>query len=113
MMESRDASWKVHLIGARHIFDSMFCSGMAEHERFVVGEVVTEAAHPIRRFLISLMSYLDVAGACATGNGSLLRETIGNDLVEAGNTISGCRLTYQYQARPTGRWHKYGFPGHE
>lgn len=72
MMESRDTSWKVHLVGSHHIYDRIVNPGFSEVDENVTDSMTVEVAHPIRRFLISLMAYLDVAGACATGEGTLI-----------------------------------------
>lgn len=72
MMESRDASWKVHLDGSRHIYGRIVSPRFSNADEDAIDNAAVEVAHPMRRFLISLMAYLDVAGACATGEGTLI-----------------------------------------
>lgn len=70
MMDSQHDNWAVHLKGAREIYKILF------HQHFddPVQEAkrLAEMNHPLRHFLISLLSYLDVAGACATSDGTVV-----------------------------------------
>lgn len=70
MMDSQHDNWAVHLKGAREIYKVLFfqttTDPMQETQR------LAEMNHPLRHFLISLLSYLDVAGACATSDGTVV-----------------------------------------
>ncbi|PFH55267.1 hypothetical protein XA68_10229 [Ophiocordyceps unilateralis] len=70
-MSSADASWKIHLVGAGQIFRTLYSPRTAD----VAGAGTGSSSLlllPLRRFLVSTMSYLDVAAACATGGGPLI-----------------------------------------
>lgn len=77
-MSSLDASWKIHLVGAAQIFQSLYSprvglpstpTGSSDNmELFGVAHTL-----PLRRFLVSLMAYLDVAASMATGEGPLIQ----------------------------------------
>lgn len=77
-MSSNDASWKIHLVGAAQIFQSLYSprvglpstpTGSSDNmELFGVAHTL-----PLRRFLVSLMAYLDVAASMATGEGPLIQ----------------------------------------
>lgn len=71
-MESRDMSWKVHLDGSRHIYNKIVTPRFSIADEHETENTAVEVAHPMRRFLISLLAYLDVAGACATGEDTLI-----------------------------------------
>ncbi|RDA90171.1 hypothetical protein CP533_0518 [Ophiocordyceps camponoti-saundersi (nom. inval.)] len=81
-MSSADASWKIHLVGAGQIFHSLYSprTGPGAAPGATAG-TSTPLLLPLRRFLVSTMSYLDVAAACATGSGPLIAgdywETLG------------------------------------
>ncbi|KAJ5716536.1 hypothetical protein N7493_008447 [Penicillium malachiteum] len=71
MMDSQNHNWAVHLKGAREIYNLLFYphtgrTTTREEQR------VAECNHPLRSFLVSLLSYLDVAGACATPGGTVV-----------------------------------------
>lgn len=70
MMDSQHQNWAVHLKGAREIYNLLFYpqSGDSAHE----AHRLAETNHPLRPFLVSLLSYLDVAGACATPGGTVV-----------------------------------------
>lgn len=69
MMDSQHHNWAIHLKGAREIYKFMFSPNTdPAHE----AQRVAEMNHPLRRFLVSLLSYLDVAGACATSEGTVV-----------------------------------------
>jgi hypothetical protein len=71
MMDSQQQNWKVHLKGAHAIYNLIFyphgTDSAREKKRLV------ETNHPLRSFLVSLLSYLDVAGACATPGGTVVK----------------------------------------
>lgn len=71
-MSGTDASWKIHLLGAGHIFQSMYNPRTAFPNSGAADGLDVANALPLRRFLISMMSYLDVAAACATGEGPMI-----------------------------------------
>ncbi|RDA85221.1 hypothetical protein CP532_3282 [Ophiocordyceps camponoti-leonardi (nom. inval.)] len=79
-MSSADASWKIHLVGAGQIFHSLY-SPRTGAGASVAAPPPPLLLLPLRRFLVSTMSYLDVAAACATGGGPLIAgdywETLG------------------------------------
>ncbi|KAL1868413.1 hypothetical protein VTK73DRAFT_3707 [Phialemonium thermophilum] len=92
-MRSVDSTWKFHLNGARQVFEIMYSprclvsadqpqavgatddanrnrqNPVASHRESGADPAI---AFPMRRFLISLMAYLDVAAACATDEGTLV-----------------------------------------
>ncbi|RCI12319.1 hypothetical protein L249_0067 [Ophiocordyceps polyrhachis-furcata BCC 54312] len=83
-MSSADASWKIHLVGAGQIFHSLYSPRTGPSAAAAAGAGAgssTPLLLPLRRFLVSTMSYLDVAAACATGGGPLIAgdywETLG------------------------------------
>jgi hypothetical protein len=71
MMDSRTENWKVHLKGARDIYNQIFNANTGEFD--LDEEDAMESERPFRRFLVSLMAYLDVAGAVSTGEGTMLQ----------------------------------------
>ncbi|KAJ5688880.1 hypothetical protein N7462_003272 [Penicillium macrosclerotiorum] len=70
MMDSQHQNWAVHLKGAREIYNLLFYPHTGSSAREV--QRVAETNHPLRSFLVSLLSYLDVAGACATPGGTVV-----------------------------------------
>ncbi|CAI7605052.1 unnamed protein product [Penicillium glandicola] len=70
MMDSQHNNWAVHLKGAREIYNLLFYPQSGDPEREV--QRVAETNHPLRPFLVSLLSYLDVAGACAAPGGTVV-----------------------------------------
>ncbi|KAJ5381912.1 uncharacterized protein N7496_004340 [Penicillium cataractarum] len=70
MMDSQHQNWDVHLKGAREIYNLLFYphTGNAARE----AQRLVEINHPLRSFLVSLLSYLDVAGACARSGGTVV-----------------------------------------
>ncbi|PVH82288.1 hypothetical protein DL98DRAFT_570551 [Cadophora sp. DSE1049] len=74
MMDSRTDGWKVHLLGASNIYNLLFSPDSSAGDNSTYdddGDL--ETTHPVRRFLVSLLAYLDVAGSCATGSRTLVR----------------------------------------
>ncbi|OAA55167.1 Zn(2)-C6 fungal-type DNA-binding domain protein [Cordyceps fumosorosea ARSEF 2679] len=72
-MSATDASWKAHLRGAASILRSMYSPGPATADQNAgTSLTLSSESLPIRRFLVSLLSYLDVAASCATGEEPLL-----------------------------------------
>ncbi|KAM4056605.1 fungal specific transcription factor [Hirsutella rhossiliensis] len=71
-MSSTDDSWKIHLLGAGQIFQSMYSPRTTLPNSDGADGLGVAANLPLRRFLVSVMSYLDVAAACATGGGALI-----------------------------------------
>ncbi|KAK2609122.1 hypothetical protein QQS21_002349 [Conoideocrella luteorostrata] len=78
-ISSNDASWKIHLVGAAQIFQSMYSPRVCLPAVNSPGSYnnnteLSGVAHtlPLRRFLVSLMAYLDVAASMATGEGPLI-----------------------------------------
>lgn len=75
-MYATDGTWKVHLGGARRILEAVYSPrpfALTERgENYGVGGLDGHLVRPMRRFLVSLMAYLDVAAACATGEGTLI-----------------------------------------
>ncbi|EGX93702.1 C6 transcription factor, putative [Cordyceps militaris CM01] len=81
-MSAADASWKVHLRGAAHIVHAMYSpGGLAAAGETGPALTLGNDSLSIRRFLVSLLSYLDVAASCATGEAPLIAgdywETLG------------------------------------
>jgi hypothetical protein len=70
MMDSQHHNWAVHLKGAREIYNILFYPQPGDSAR--EAQRVAETNHPLRPFLVSLLSYLDVAGACATPGGTVV-----------------------------------------
>ena len=72
-MNSRTEGWKVHLLGASNIYRLLFCPDPLDGNFSTYDDAdELETTHPIRRFLVSLLAYLDVAGSCATGSTTLI-----------------------------------------
>jgi hypothetical protein len=71
MMDSQHQNWAVHLKGAREIYNLLFYPHTGDSRREV--QRVADTNHPLRSFLVSLLSYLDVAGACATPGGTVVK----------------------------------------
>lgn len=69
-MDSQHGNWAVHLQGAREIYNRLFYPHTGDSAREV--HRVAESNHPLRSFLVSLLSYVDVAGACATPGGTVV-----------------------------------------
>ncbi|RAK77013.1 Zn(II)2Cys6 transcription factor [Aspergillus fijiensis CBS 313.89] len=69
MMDSQNHNWAIHLKGAREIYRILFS---ANDDPAKEAKRLAEINHPIRPFLVSLLSYLDVAGACATSEGTVV-----------------------------------------
>ncbi|PQK11402.1 hypothetical protein BB8028_0003g00280 [Beauveria bassiana] len=81
-MSATDASWKVHLRGASQIAQAMYSPGLTVANRNKSSALTLGSDNlPIRRFLVSLLSYLDVAASCATGEAPFIAgdywETLG------------------------------------
>lgn len=69
MMDSQHHNWAVHLKGAREIYRILFSQHTDPSQE---ASRQAEINHPLRNFLVSLLSYLDVAGACATSDGTVV-----------------------------------------
>ncbi|KAL4867459.1 hypothetical protein BDV12DRAFT_119832 [Aspergillus spectabilis] len=69
MMDSQHHNWTIHLKGAREIYRLIFSPDSDPAQE---AHRVAEMNHPLRQFLVSLLSYLDVAGACATSDGTIV-----------------------------------------
>ncbi|KAG2412885.1 hypothetical protein HFD88_010442 [Aspergillus terreus] len=69
MMDSQNHNWTIHLKGAREIYRILFLPNTDPGKE---AQRLAELNHPLRPFLVSLLSYLDVAGACATGEGTVV-----------------------------------------
>ncbi|UNI17681.1 hypothetical protein JDV02_004006 [Purpureocillium takamizusanense] len=80
-MSSADSNWKIHLSGAGHIFKTMYSPRPALPGSDGLDGLAVSNTLPLRRFLVSLMSYLDLAASCATGEAPLIAgnywETLG------------------------------------
>lgn len=73
-MDSQSDGWRVHLLGASNIYKALFNPEPAtDPDNFSDNSHDLENTHPVRRFLVSLLAYLDVAGACATGSGTFIK----------------------------------------
>ncbi|KAE8154251.1 putative C6 transcription factor [Aspergillus avenaceus] len=69
MMDSQNHNWNIHLKGAREIYRLLF---LPNSDPAKEAQRLAEMNHPLRHFLVSLLSYLDVAGACATSEGTVV-----------------------------------------
>lgn len=69
MMDSQHHNWAIHLKGAREIYRILFSQ---KDDASQEASRLAEINHPLRNFLVSLLSYLDVAGACATSDGTVV-----------------------------------------
>lgn len=69
-MDSQHNNWAVHLKGAREIYRILFSPDDTDPVR--ESQRQAETNHPLRNFLVSLLSYLDVAGSCATSDGTVI-----------------------------------------
>ncbi|KID98203.1 Zn(2)-C6 fungal-type DNA-binding domain protein, partial [Metarhizium majus ARSEF 297] len=77
-ISSNDASWRIHLAGAAQIFQSLYSPRVGPPSSPTAkssGMDLSSVSHtlPLRRFLVSLMAYLDVAASLATGDGPLIQ----------------------------------------
>ncbi|OJJ48973.1 hypothetical protein ASPZODRAFT_60277 [Penicilliopsis zonata CBS 506.65] len=73
MMDSQHPNWLVHLKGAKEIYRIMFHPTPAEQaDRVGEGERQAAVRHPLLTDLLLLLADLDVAGACATVNGTVI-----------------------------------------
>lgn len=74
MMSATDNSWRIHLAGACQAFKAMYSpqAGLLASSHGRQNDTENSVELPMRRFLISLMSYLDVAASCATGEGTVI-----------------------------------------
>ncbi|KID88383.1 Zn(2)-C6 fungal-type DNA-binding domain protein [Metarhizium guizhouense ARSEF 977] len=77
-ISSNDASWRIHLAGAAQIFQSLYSPRVGPPSSPTAkssGMELSSVSHtlPLRRFLVSLMAYLDVAASLATGDGPLIQ----------------------------------------
>ena len=59
-MDSQHQNWDVHLKGAREIYNLLFYPHTSNPA--LEAQRIAETNHPLRSFLVSLLSYLDVAG---------------------------------------------------
>lgn len=71
-MSATDASWKVHLLGAGQTLQRMYSPRTGLPYGCGSGGQVAEDMPSLRRFLVSLMSYLDIAASCATGEDPII-----------------------------------------
>ncbi|THC92076.1 hypothetical protein EYZ11_008457 [Aspergillus tanneri] len=69
MMDSQHHNWSVHLKGAREIYRLLF---VPNDDPAKEAQRIAETNHPLRPFLVSLLSYLDVAGSCASTEGTIV-----------------------------------------
>ncbi|KAF5136861.1 Sterol uptake control protein 2 [Metarhizium anisopliae] len=77
-ISSNDASWRIHLAGAAQIFQSLYSPRVGPPSSPTAkssGMELSSVSHtlPLRRFLVSLMAYLDVAASLATGDGPFIQ----------------------------------------
>ncbi|KAK2750128.1 hypothetical protein FQN57_004623 [Myotisia sp. PD_48] len=72
MMDSQTMNWKIHLAGTRGIFESII-QPLTSPNSLTTVENDNETEKPFKRFLISLMAYLDVAGAVSTNEGTIIQ----------------------------------------
>ena len=73
MMSSKNTSWRIHLRGARQAFNEIYNPCIDAGENRATEERSCEIILPaMRRFLVSTLAWLDVAAACATGDGTLI-----------------------------------------
>ena len=63
MIDSQHHSWVVHLQGARSIYRTLYHGKRAVHSQVDI---------LIQRFLVSMFSYIDAAGQCATSDGTVV-----------------------------------------
>lgn len=73
-MDFQHQNWSVHLRGACKIYSLLFYSPTGTNS-ICESQRSAESNHLLRNFLISLLSYLDVAGACASLGGTIVKGT--------------------------------------
>ena len=68
------SQWKIHLAGACEVFGSIYTKPQLAivDDGLEIDTCDGYFTNSMRRFLVSLLSYLDVAAACATGEGTLI-----------------------------------------
>ncbi|KAK7227665.1 hypothetical protein V2G26_015668 [Clonostachys chloroleuca] len=72
-MASTSRMWQVHLAGARQVFEAIYSPKVvASGADYGKDEWTSSISVPMRRFLISLLSFLDVAACCATGEDTVI-----------------------------------------
>lgn len=69
-ISSAGSEWRIHLMGACQVFESIYESRPTASDEGIGNQSFTNS---MRRFLVSLLSYLDIAAACATGEGTLIQ----------------------------------------
>jgi hypothetical protein len=72
MVDSQSDGWRVHLLGASRIYETLLCPQTATGSSPLHNEIDHANRSPIKHFLVSLLAYLDVAGACSTGKEPLI-----------------------------------------
>ncbi|OJD23659.1 hypothetical protein ACJ73_04983 [Blastomyces percursus] len=76
MMDSETANWKVHLRGIRDLFEAMMQPIQPVPISAISMSLSNKGPEPpelsLKRFLISLTAYLDVAGAVASNEGTVI-----------------------------------------
>ncbi|KAL2383063.1 hypothetical protein RJZ90_002860 [Blastomyces dermatitidis] len=76
MMDSETANWKVHLRGIRDLFEAMMQPIQPVPTCAISVSLFNKGPEPpelsLKRFLISLTAYLDVAGAVASNEGTVI-----------------------------------------
>lgn len=70
MMDSQHHNWLVHLKGAKGIYRTLCYPNQAHHNYARAAR--RQADSPTQSFLVSMLSYLDVAGACAASDGTVV-----------------------------------------
>jgi hypothetical protein len=72
MMDSQSDGWRVYLLGASRIYETLHCPETAAGSAPIGHNENYENRSPIKQFLVSLLAYLDVAGTCSTGRETLI-----------------------------------------
>lgn len=72
MMDSQSDGWRVHLFGASRIYKTLLYPKTKIGSAHLDYNENYENKSPIKHFLVSLLAYLDVAGACSTGRRTLV-----------------------------------------
>jgi hypothetical protein len=72
MMDFQSDGWRLHLLGASRIYETLLCPEIATSSGPLDHNENYENTSPTKHFLVSPLAYLDVAGACSTGKETLL-----------------------------------------
>ncbi|BDD58807.1 hypothetical protein MAP00_004058 [Monascus purpureus] len=93
MMDSQYHHWLVHLKGAKGIYRTLYYPNQAHHDYARAARRQPDS--PTQNFLVSMLFYLDAAGACAASDGTVVVGSYwafdGGSEFQAPGASSSCR----------------------